>query len=240
MMRRTNKRAAFTLLEVLLVVTLLAILASVVVPAAQTQPTPTLKSTARAFVSDLRYARSLAIQYNAPVIVRFDPANGTYEIAWSDSNRGPLPWGIEPTRATAGPVQRRLNPGPVAGFTRAPSRFVAIFLKQSKQPVSDLTFTPTGGTGPARNEDTIIWIAQGSDRDVRFVRIRISWVTGLIWLDPPTSQPPPTISGRGTASAYVGRGSLGNSPKAPFPMVAQYARSEPGLSPPHPKERQRA
>jgi len=188
--RRSKKRAAFTLLEVLLVVALLAILASVVVPAAQTQQPLTLEAAARRVASDLRYARNLAIQYGTPVTVQFDTRAGTYDIRWAGDVTAPMPRPWNPTLLSSdgNSIHHSLNPHNRSEFGRTHFVFAAIYRSPSQSAVDDVTFGPTGGTGPARNEDTIIWVGLGRGEDSRFIRIRISWVTGLVWVGSPTSQ----------------------------------------------------
>ena len=58
-------------------------------------------------------------------------------------------------------------------------------LKTSRTRVTDVTFGPLGGTGPARNEETVIWLTDSNGISTRYIRLTISWVTGQVWIDPP-------------------------------------------------------
>ena len=53
-------------------------------------------------------------------------------------------------------------------------------LKTSKGAVVDLTFTPSGGTGPTRTQDTVIWLAENSGTNRRSILITVSWITGAV------------------------------------------------------------
>ncbi len=72
MARSHRKSAAFTLIEVLLVVVLMAILAGLVLPNSNPSIHDQLASAARILTGDLAYARSLAVTYGNTCQVTFD------------------------------------------------------------------------------------------------------------------------------------------------------------------------
>ena len=53
-------------------------------------------------------------------------------------------------------------------------------LKTSKAAVTDVNFGPSGGTGPSRTQDTVIWLIQGKGNDRRSVLLTVSWLTGNV------------------------------------------------------------
>src|SRR5262249_4166639 len=57
----------------------------------------------------------------------------------------------------------------------------------SGQSVTDVRFQPLGGTGPLRIQNTVIWLTQGTGSDTRYARLTVSWVTGQVWVDRPSS-----------------------------------------------------
>lgn len=187
-----KKRTAFTLMETLITVTILGILASVILPAMQSTNTRTLESAARILAADLRLARSLAIQFNTDYTVRFDQQNNVYEIVHTGTGNPPPitnPLAPNPQDGTYLVELERL--GATSSHGNGVS-LVAVMLDDSRQPETNVTFGPLGGTGPARSEDTVIWLAKGRPQDVRFVRLTVSWVTGQVWIDESPAESPAT------------------------------------------------
>ncbi len=166
----------FTLLEVLIVVLLVGILASVVVPASRATSPQVLQSAAVTLAADLRYARNLAVERGADVVVRLDGRQNTYTVDWASgrSAGSELPL----TVAVSGSTAEQQN---------APVRLLAAVSAQTGQPVQAFTFHSSGGLGPERNEDVLVWLASGAGDQQRFVQVKVSWVTGLVWVGPVTN-----------------------------------------------------
>lgn len=184
--RRLPRRAGFTLIETLIVITLIAILATVVLPAARSTEMKSLESAARILAADLRLARSLAVQYNTQWSIEFDVDENAYELVHTGPGNAPLP-----PNPLAGSAERSetyrvdLNRWGAAIRRSSDIRLGPATTLDSKQAVDSVAFGPQGGTGPSRNVDTVIWLLQGSDPDVRAVRLTVSWVTGQVWVGPP-------------------------------------------------------
>lgn len=180
-----NDRSGLTLVEMLIALSVLAILAAVVLPAVRSTEAQSLESVVRVVAADLRLARAAAIQCGTEWTVRFDPATNAYELVHTGA--GSPPALSNPLAAAGEPTDRYLVRLDRFAPAKSPGRFrlAAVSLKDSGQPVSDVTFGPLGGTGPARAEDTVIWLTTGAGPETQAVRLTISWITGQVWIGRP-------------------------------------------------------
>ncbi len=78
--RKNRQRGAFTLVELLVVLVVLAIAAAVVVPALDSSGFQAV-SAARMVATDLQYAQNAAITTQAPVTVTFNVAGNSYSLS---------------------------------------------------------------------------------------------------------------------------------------------------------------
>ena len=128
----------------------------------------------------------MAIGHNTEWTVRFDFAGNTYELVHTGTGNPPP---LNNPLAPAGQLDNRyLVPLGRMGSTSARGNGVRLSgaaTKDSRTAVSEVTFGPLGGTGPARGEDTVIWLVTAGTLDVRYVRMVVSWVTGQVWVDRP-------------------------------------------------------
>jgi prepilin-type N-terminal cleavage/methylation domain-containing protein len=190
-LRHRQYRNGFTLIEMLIVVVVMGILAAVVIPAFRSSHARSLESTARVLAGDLRLARSQAVQFDTEYTVQFDLAENSYTIVHSGAGSPPaLKNPLAPAGQETGPYVVDLDSLGPLGAAGGDIRLAGAALKTSQQDVTDIEFGPLGGTGPARVEDTILWVITGTGDDTRCVRITVSWVTGQVWVDPPRMLPP--------------------------------------------------
>ena len=181
-----SNRAAFTLLETLIVIVILAVLASVIIPASRSVHTQSLESVSRVVAADLRLARSRAIQFNTEWSVTFDLENNSYELTHTGSGSPPaLNDPLAAPDAQDGTYVIDLD-RLGGGLNRSGGvRLAGARLKDSQVAVTTVAFGPLGGTGPGRIEDTEIWLSTGVGSDTRTIPITISWVTGQAWIEEP-------------------------------------------------------
>ncbi len=178
-----RRRSGFTLVEMLLVVTLVALMASVVIPAAAPDRQSALNAAANALAADLRLARSYAINYATEYAVEFDLPRQRYAIVHVGDGQAPVPENpLLPTRGETttyivdvGSAQRAL----LGGFT---PRIVAVKTAERGTAITRIVFHKTGTTGPESIEDTLITLAAGPDGGTRRV-IRVSWLTGHVSIE---------------------------------------------------------
>ncbi len=175
-------RAGFTLVEVLIVVVLISILASVSLLSIDSSASHSLDTTARMLVADLRLARNHAIQFNTEYTVEFDLNTQTYEIVHSGSGTAPVP---ENSLAGSSADKTKYIQSVQKDTLNLPDRVVIsqIYLKTSDTEVRDLAFGAMGGTGPGRSEDTMIVISTTRNGTTFSIPITVSWITGQAWAD---------------------------------------------------------
>jgi prepilin-type N-terminal cleavage/methylation domain-containing protein len=165
-----RKSAAFTLIEVLLVVALMAVLAGLVLPNSDPSIHDQLHSAARILAGDLAYARSLAVTYGNTCRVTFDVDGNQYVLHHAGVDT-PFRNPDDP----AGQYVVRLADWPHLGRT---VRLVAATASDAAaEPVGDLVFGPLGGT--ARSGATVLWLSAGEGSAKRYVSLRVNPVTGL-------------------------------------------------------------
>ena len=178
-----NSRAGLTLLELLIVVSILSIMATTVLTSENGSEVDTLQSVARIVVNDLRLARNLSIQHNTEFTVAFDFTENQYELLHTGSGSAPMP---EQSLAGTGDDPDTyivsLSHLAAAGHHNHGIRLGIMLLKNGNITVDRVTFGSTGGTGPARAEDSMLYLIQPTGIQYRICPIRISWVTGQIWV----------------------------------------------------------
>ena len=93
---RSGRRSAFTIFELMLVLVVLSVMASVGIPAYFSRPAVTLDNAARLLARDLREVQNRAALYEEQLEIRFDLSRNAYRA--TDSSGEPLlsPYGNGP------------------------------------------------------------------------------------------------------------------------------------------------
>lgn len=185
----TNRKRGFTLVELLIVVTVLGILASVILPSMNsTGSLISLEAAARTLAADLRMARQSAVQYNSSYKVKIDLTANSYQIIFAGTGSVPTLTNLLNSSSSSGNTidfdqwsASRLKQQRVA--------LAGAALKTSKTSVTDVTFGPAGGTGPSRTEDTVFWLSQGSGTERLSILVTVSWLTGNVSVSDVTTFP---------------------------------------------------
>src|SRR5687768_8139513 len=90
--RSSSRHSAFTLVEMLVTVAVLALVAASVAPMFSDDRNLRVVAAARILSSDIEFAQVLTISKpEEPVVVRFDPANNTYWLAYAYDTETPMP-----------------------------------------------------------------------------------------------------------------------------------------------------
>ncbi|MBI5761575.1 MAG: GspH/FimT family pseudopilin [Planctomycetales bacterium] len=169
-------------------VTILAILGYVLLPSVDSVSAQRMDSVARILAADMSLARSLAIQYNTQWAIQFDTTNNRYNLVWGGSGTSPPvpenPHAIGPP--TPGVFQVDVAKLGVSTAGNNGVLYAGAAMKTSRTNVTNVTFGPLGSTGPLRSEDTVVWLTSGQGPQTKFSRVTVSWVTGQVWVDPPT------------------------------------------------------
>lgn len=185
---RTASRSGYTLAELLVVVTITGLLAAMTVVAATSSGPEALVAASRVAASDVRLARSLAVQYGQPFKVVFDAPNHAYEIRYAGTGTAPpIVDPLAPAGSTSGTYRVALRTFVRTAGGDTGIRWGGAALVTSGSSVSDVTFGALGGTGPARSEDTVLRLVEssGPGKKPRAVDVTVSWITGDVRIGDP-------------------------------------------------------
>ena len=176
----------FTLVEMVIAVTIVGILAAAVVPTLSMSDPRVLESAARVLAGDLRLARSYAIRNNTDYSIQFDVTSNAYDLVHTGSgNPAPIENPFAPAGTASGTYRVELDRLGSTGNLGQSAQLWAAYGKTSQSMTTKVTFGPLGGTGPAQSDDTIIFLGTGFGRDARFIVITVSWVTGQVSIGEP-------------------------------------------------------
>lgn len=178
--------AGFSLIELLLVLSIMAILAGLVMPNSNPATHDQLLSAARIVAGDLAYARSLAVTYAGPYRVRFDAAGNRYTLESSEGKTLPSSPFSSPQDT---PTQHVVDLDELPSMGGAVRLLGAAGGASLTTPVSEVEFGSLGGT--TRSETTRIWLGAGSGAEKRYINVDINPVTGLATLGSYTAIAPP-------------------------------------------------
>ena len=180
-------RLGFTLVELLIVVTIVGLMATVILPTLNSASgAVSLEAMARTLAADLRIARHSAVQYNSSYSVTWNLTDNSYTVAQTSA-------------ATPG-VVNVLSHGTGGntidfdqfGAGRSGQSHVVIggaAQKVAKSSVTNIVFVSSGGTGPTRTQDTVIWLQENTKSDRRSILISVSWITGAVTVGDVQSYP---------------------------------------------------
>ncbi|MCA9268444.1 MAG: prepilin-type N-terminal cleavage/methylation domain-containing protein [Planctomycetales bacterium] len=174
-----SQQTGFTLVELMIVVSIMGILAGFIIPNFLPQLNEQLESGAHTAAADINFARELAVANNTSYEYTFDIANNFYRLEHS----GPESWFDNLTRLPF----RDIN-DPVSQVTvyldklphlGAKVRLAAVQTDPdsgSPQAVTTLEFGPLGET--TRAEPTQIWLTAGQGSAQTYISVRVDPVTG--------------------------------------------------------------
>jgi len=189
-MSRRRQAAGFSLIEILLVISIMAIVAGLVLPASDPSIHDQLQSAARIVVADLAYARSLAVTHNSSYRIDFELAENRYVLRHSGAEAAldvlpQSPWRNPEDRPDEHVVD--LDELPHVGIA---ARIAAVAEAGSLlRPVNNVEFGPLGEvTRPAY---TVIWLGGGKGHSQRYVAVYVNPVSGLATIGSYTAEPPP-------------------------------------------------
>lgn len=183
------QRRGFSLVEMMVVLTVLGILAALAIPYFETTSVDQLQAGATIVVADVDYARSLAIANGSDYRITLTPTTNRYQLTHVGSNSllntlPTSPFKIKTDTATTQTTrfdQLALGSGEL-------KMLGALRGSGSPTELTSVTFTPLGSTSAV--DDTLIWLTSGLGSARRYQAVRISAVTGLATVEPMTATAP--------------------------------------------------
>ena len=186
-------RHAFSMVELLIVLSIIGILAALAVPYLNPSMQSQLESAGHIVAADLAYARSLAIANNSSYEVSFDAAANRYTLRHSGANTALNSLPPSPNHHPDDPPDQQIT-----DFANLPQlgpapRIEAIHrMTATPVKVTTVEFAPLGQT--TRGEATIIWLSCGADDSLRHLPIRVDPISGLATVGQLQTAPPPVAS----------------------------------------------
>lgn len=183
-------KQAFTLAEVTIVVTLLAVIAAVFVPFFGASTSEQLYAAAHVVASDLQYCRDLAVTHHSDYQVRFDFSSNRYEVSHQGDNASLdslPPSSFLMTTVGAGGKTIQYNAlEQQAGEECVVQLFAVTRDGHSSHPA--IRFTSLGSV--ATEAPTRIWLTAKAGNQQKYVSIDIDATTGDIRIGAVTDDPP--------------------------------------------------
>jgi prepilin-type N-terminal cleavage/methylation domain-containing protein len=188
---RTNAQHArgFSLVEMMVVLTVLGILAALAIPYFETTSADQLQAGVTIAVADIDYARSLAIANGSDYRLTFTPSTNRYQLTHVGTNTllNTLP--TSPFKTTADTATTQTTRFDKLPLGSGELKFLgALRGNGSPTELTSVTFTPLGSTSAV--DDTVLWLTSGLGTSRRYQAVRISAVTGLATVEPMTATAP--------------------------------------------------
>lgn len=191
MARSRRATAAFSLLELLMVLAVVGILLGVVLPSSEPSLSDRLRSAAAILRTDLAYARSLAVSHNSTYRIAFDLANNRYVLEHSNedpafSDLDTLP--DSPFRNPDDPPTQHIVDLDELPQVGAGAQLVYVVAGDPATAVAGVEFDGLGQT--TRPTKTTIWLAIGESGRRRYLSLTVHPLTGLTQLGAITTATP--------------------------------------------------
>jgi prepilin-type N-terminal cleavage/methylation domain-containing protein len=177
-MPRRRCPSGFSLVELLIVITIMGIVAALALPNIDTGIHERLQGAAQVIAGDLAYARGLAVANNSNYRLTFDVTNNRYTLVYSGVNAllNVLP--PNPFHPSAdSPTQNLFDLNTLPGLGEGAHLCAVGTAGVSPAPVTTLEFGPLGQT--TATDPTAIWLSAGVGNVARYISVSVNPVTGL-------------------------------------------------------------
>lgn len=183
-------RRAFTLVEILITIAIMAILAGMLIPYAHSTLPEQLRAGVQVAAADIDYARNLAINHNSKYRFTFLPAQNRYYLEHSGTNTALNTLPKSPYRLPTDPATRQTTDLAKLPLGGTQLELIVCQLEGTGTVATTLEFGPLGNT--TSTAATNVWFACGQGASRRYLPLRVDPVTGLTELGSLTSVHPVT------------------------------------------------
>lgn len=185
-----HKQTGFSLIEMLLVISVMAILAGLVIPNSNPTIHDQLQATAQIMAADLAYARSLAVTHASRYQVEFDTSENRYVITHSGANPSLDELPDSPYRNPDDlPEEHAVDLDSLPHMGPTVEIAAAAEIGSTPEMVDTVEFGPLGET--TAGGYTVVWLAAGTDSSKRYIMLYINPVTGLTTIGTFSATGPP-------------------------------------------------
>lgn len=188
-MRTALRRNAVTVLETLIVITIISILAAMAYTSSNMSVDDQLLSAAQILANDLSYGRSLAVANNDKYMFTFNLTGNSYTLQHSGTN--PALTNLPQT-----PFFRTPSPQNTVSLAALPEIGLQVSLLAvgatsgtSTSAITQIEFGPLGQTTDSRV--ATVWLAAGPAGSQQYISVSVNPVTGLASLSGLSSTAPP-------------------------------------------------
>jgi prepilin-type N-terminal cleavage/methylation domain-containing protein len=173
-------RRGLTLVELLITITIIAILAAVAIPSLEPGKSDTLSSAAQIVQSDLAYGRSLAIAHGTPYRFTFELTGNRYVLTHAGTNPDFDDLPEHPYKSSDDTSRTQSTRLAELPFTMNPIRIVAVQTITSAGVIRStdrIEFNALGATASA--DRSRIWLGVGSGTQALYLPIEVDAASGV-------------------------------------------------------------
>jgi prepilin-type N-terminal cleavage/methylation domain-containing protein len=195
---RRPQPAGYSLVELLMVITLMSIAAALALPSVNPGIHDQLQGAAEIVAGDLAYARGLAVTNNGTYRFTFDLAHNSYTLTYSGADPALATLPSNPFQAPGSdPTQYVVSLGQLPSLGGSVQLAAVGTSGGNPTPQTTIEFGPYGSTTQAA--PTAVWLSAGAGVAERFISVSVNPVTGLATIGPfQGSGPPAVIMGAGS------------------------------------------
>jgi prepilin-type N-terminal cleavage/methylation domain-containing protein len=181
-----SRTAGFTLLEIMIVITIIGILAALVIPNSNRSIYDQVVGAAGVVAGDVAYARSLAVANNDRYRLTFNTSNNCYTLTHSGTNNSTL----DVLPKTAFTRSNEPNTQQTTSFADLPHLGPGIQLVKVQAvgtPATTITYVEFDTFGQLyypSDHDVALWLSAGKGTAARYLAVRIDKLTGLATVSP--------------------------------------------------------